>query len=127
MQRRPTEPWLHSSTLAQKFPRCCERFVDLAGVFAGALRALWTSAAFAAYNRRDLLDQLVRLELRGEFVRDISDQSDRFIARAGKKYGPLNLDFKASAIAWRSFPSASVTSATIKSFPACDRASSLAI
>src|SRR5262249_25708268 len=55
-------------------------------VFAGALRALWASSAFAAYNCRDLLDQLVRLELRGEFVRDISDQSDRSVARAGKKY-----------------------------------------
>ena len=42
--------------LAQKLTRFRKRLVDLAGVFPGALRALRTSAAFSAYDRRDLLN-----------------------------------------------------------------------
>jgi hypothetical protein len=49
--------------LTQKFPRFRKRLVDLAGIFASALRAFRTSAAFSAYNGRDLLYQFARLKL----------------------------------------------------------------
>ena len=39
----------------------------------GALRALRTPTAFSADDRRDLLDQFVRLKLRSEFFRDYGD------------------------------------------------------
>src|SRR5206468_9848818 len=73
-RRRPTGPWLHSPTLAQKFARFRKRLVNFARVFASALRALRTSAAFSIYDRRDLLNQLVLLKLRSEFFRNHSEQ-----------------------------------------------------
>src|SRR4030095_14944863 len=50
--------------LAEQFTRFRQRVRDLAGVLASALRVLRASAAFSAYNGRDLLDQFVRLKLR---------------------------------------------------------------
>jgi hypothetical protein len=42
--------------LTQELSRFLHRFRQFAGVFTGALRALRTSAAFAADDWRDLLD-----------------------------------------------------------------------
>ena len=52
--------------------------------------------------------------------------TDPFAAPA-RKIGPLNFDFNVSATACSSFPSPSCTSATQKSFPACDAANWFAI
>ena len=48
--------------LAEKLTRFRNRLRHLAGVFACALCALGAAAAFAAYDWRDLLNQLVRLK-----------------------------------------------------------------
>jgi len=48
--------------LAQKLFRFREGFPDLARVFACALRILRAASSFAAYDRRNLLNQSVRLK-----------------------------------------------------------------
>ena len=55
---------LIGSRLAQNVSSSRKRLRHFAGVFSGTLRALRPSAAFSAYNRRNLLDQFVRLKLR---------------------------------------------------------------
>ena len=53
----------------EQLPRASERFVDLIRVLASPLRVIWSTAAFAADNRRNVLDQLIRLEFRGGVFR----------------------------------------------------------
>src|SRR6266704_5475723 len=72
-------------TLAQKLSRSCQRFRDLARVFASALRAFRTPAAFSAHDWRDLLDEFVRLKFRGEFFRNRSDQCNASLSCAREK------------------------------------------
>src|SRR5205085_10838588 len=62
--------------LQKKLAHASKRFIDLARVFARTLRVVRSATALSADDRRDLLDQLVRLELRCQLFRHGGDQRD---------------------------------------------------
>src|SRR2546423_11944511 len=71
--------------LQKKLSRASQCFVDLRSVLPGALRVIRPAAAFSANNRRDLLDQLVRLKLCRHFFRNRRNQRDTSIYCPGQK------------------------------------------
>src|SRR6266487_2652879 len=70
---------------ANYLSRLIESLVDFGNIFARAARAFRAPAAFAADDRRDLLNQFIGFNFRGEFFRDGRDQCDISILRARKK------------------------------------------
>src|SRR5437588_7689833 len=62
--------------LQKKLAHASKRFIDLRGVLACALGIVRPATALSADDRRDLLDQLVRLELCRQFFRHGGDQGD---------------------------------------------------
>ena len=67
-----------------------QRIAKLGNVSAGALRIFRPATTFAADDRRDLLNQFVRLNLGGELLRHGCDQRDAAFRLACQENGPTD-------------------------------------
>src|SRR5439155_10062230 len=67
---------------AEQAPGLSNQIVDLSWVSPAALRAFGATAAFAANDRRELLNNFVRLKFRSQLLRNNCDQRDVSVLRS---------------------------------------------